>query len=255
MNFIKIKNIALIFPLFFSGCLFSSAPEIAETVPSVDEIAQSEIENTAEGENLENQNVAQTQTAQLQLCEQKATECVKNLEVANDRIQVLSDNIKKTTVAKPANLSKDFFEMFVYFFKNVEQNEYSFESCGAISSFFGEGWFATFRQKLAEKKIFLEIAGRELKPEDFFGGCASNAGGMAFFLGAGRGQAVEFHLLKFDLKTNEVFPATIASGSCDDCPAKFGKRRGAFVELFGDGGTKWRYFFDKNILFTENELL
>ena len=247
------RKIGILFAtIFLAGCFGGNSP-IVETLPTLEELEKMENSENATGSAGEEISAIEVNCTaeQLQTCEEKATECVKNLEIANDRIQVLSDNIKKSGEIATPKLGNEFAEMFVYFFKNVPQKEFPFESCGAISSLAQRNWFGEFREKLTVENIFFAPAGRELRPEDFFGGCVSAAGKMAFFLGAGRGAASEFHLVKFDLENSKIAPAILPAGDCADCPGQFGKRRGAFIELFSDSGKKFRYFFDKNVLFED----
>jgi len=241
--------IFLSFLIFWGGC--SNEVEIIEEIPDPNLTLNQEIavENNSENDQIIEQFC---NNEQLEECEKKATSCIKDLKAANEKINVLQTSLgnKEKEIEKQKNnlQTENWNHFFVDYFKNVPQNEYPFDSCGKVSIFWQKDWFKNFEQALGKANIFFSPAARPLQGKDFFGGCVSSSGGMAFFLGASFQNKNEFHLVKFDIQTSSLKKAILAKGSCQDCPANFGKRNGPYVELLGDKGTKYRYFFDKNVL-------
>jgi len=238
------KIVAFLPLLLLTGCgPFGSSVEIVEELPPVETLQSASSESEAQ----EAEPVCSVED--LKSCEEKAAQCVENLEDSNARLQALTASIKTQEKASGEFSTGEFKEMFLVFLQSVPQVEFPFESCGQVDIFRNKPWFDAFQSALTKKGEFFALAGRNLQVDDFFGGCSSNGGSMAFFLGAGgTGGQTEFHLLKFDTQSGTLKKAILPDGPCADCPVNFGKRRGPFIELFGEKGEKFRYFFNKNIL-------
>lgn len=216
-----------------------------------DGIPNSEDTNNAGADN--NENSDSNTSGDLTSCEEKASDSIKELEKANEKIKSLESNLAVYRDNKGQSVDA-YSDIITDYIKNVSQKEYSFDSCGAVGKFFNASWYNDFKSTLADKDVLFSLQSRALEPADFFGGCASSAGNMAFFLGAGFQNEVEFHMFKYDIGTGDLKETMVVGGKCEDCPVQFGKRNGPYIELYGDANTLYRYYFDKNILIKDSEL-
>lgn len=246
------KYFVLVAFVFLLTACGATAPEGEELLDLSPLPKDTTTENTV---NIETENTP-TETAEtpttcttedLAACESKSAACIQEIEKTGERIASLEESAKSAREgATQGNAA--FNSLFVDYFQKVEQKEYAFDSCGTVGTFASAPWFADFKTALEAKNIFLAVQQKTLVATDFFGGCRSDAGKMAFFIGAGAKNQTEFHLVKYDFDNKTVSEATLGKETCTDCPTNFGKRKGAYIELLGDSGTLYRYYFDKNIV-------
>ncbi len=242
--------------LFLSACGQTSTEENTEELlpPSEKNLISDENIASTDEENAETEEGAEENTDEettgdddITQCEEKSGACIEELEKANQKIKTLEANLKKRPSAQSQGAG-EFKGIVMDYLNQIEQKEYAFDACGAVSKFYANGWYNDFKAELENEAIFFSLQNRSLKPEDFFGGCASSEGKTAFFLGAGFNNESEFHMLKYDYENKVLSEVILPDGACNDCPVKFGKRNGAYIELFGENDTVYRYYFDKNIL-------
>lgn len=205
--------------------------------------------------------------AQFQLAQKDMESCQKETKKCEDNLQAYQKKMKenKTIVERLNGIFKNYTE-------TTPQTEYKFDLCGKVGSFENKPWFADFRTTLESNPIPFAEAGRNLKTEDFTGGCFSSEKNIAFFMGAetdgmpettGSGTEVfeaenifEFHLIKYDITTKAIQEVLMAEGICetDTCPAIFNTRVGSHIPMTGIGQNEecnYKYFFDQNILVRE----
>jgi hypothetical protein len=173
-----------------------------------------------------------------------------DLEEANKRIAELESALEVAQESTSKQLMSSFDERVEYIL-NVEQTEYPF-SCN-FGSIRASSWYSDFESALLEARINLDLANDLLSASDFYGACYSSEGNMAFFLGSFLNNQTEFHLVKYDIESQTVQPVTLAKGEYDTYPNDIGRRQGSYITM-SRGGNRFRYYYDKNILFAEDDL-
>ena len=190
--------------------------------------------------------------------------CMQNSQKCNDSLQAFKTKAENEKVEDPK-----LNEILKSYTTTTEQKEYAFDSCGKVSGFTAQPWFADFSTALEESQVSFVKSGRNLIADDFTGGCSSTEGGIAFFMGAetqsfnevtGSGadfgesaDVFEFHLVKYHIPSKSLAEVIMPSGLCTDetCPAIFLTREGAYIPMSGiseDEECFYKYFYDQNIL-------
>lgn len=131
------------------------------------------------------------------------------------------------------------------------QEEYKFDSCGALGIATSKSWYPQFQTLLEASKIPFSSLSRSLQPTDFYSVCISEEGQVALFLGASSSGATEFHMVKYDFGVNTISEAVLIGGSCEACPTSFDKRFGPYIKLKGRSGNttrEYNYYYDSNLI-------
>lgn len=257
----KMTNIALVmaFLIALSGCgMEVITPE--KTTPEVSGTGAEITERTCEIAEYD-RCVMQFKLAQkdIETCGKATKKCTDNLEAYQKKATDNQANIERLNA------------IFKNYTETTPQTEFKFDLCGKMGTFENKGWFAQFRETLDKTPIAFAKAGRNVRSDDFTGGCSSSEGNIAFFMGAetadlttgvesGSGEEIfepsdlfEFHLIKYDITKNTVEEALLADGICNEetCPAVFLSREGAHIPMTGTSQSEtcnYKYYFANNIL-------
>lgn len=158
----------------------------------------------------------------------------------------LSTNVESASTVSAEGLSPSHLQLLASAITGSEQAEYPFRKCGQLQTLLQESWFSSFSDSLNAARI--RFANGFLETTDLFGGCVSTEGNMAFFLGAERGEVLEFILLKYRTDTRTLEPALLLDGSADAVVTEFGNREGPYVNFPADDGRTFRYYYDANVV-------
>jgi hypothetical protein len=247
------KKFLLLVPAIFllSGCGEVQFPEsVATPTPAAVTATPQAVVTTPASTNIEGVTTNATDLAGI----------TKERDNLAEAIKITQDELRDCTIAKnnlesaassgqksSADLEK-FAPILQNYLTQSEQKQYPFNLCGSLGKATNQPWYASFVAALDAKKIPFTPLNRSLKAADLGGVCASNEGKIAIFLGASSKGKSEFHLIRYNIETNSVESALLLSGSCEDCPTKFGKRFGPVITLTGNGGKEFKYYYDSNII-------
>jgi len=181
--------------------------------------------------------------------QEKNAEAQLKLEAAEAKIKLLQEELAKKQESKAVAQDKKHLALMRSALLNSKQPEYPFRNCGRLATFIRSGWFKGFENALARRQI--RFSDGFLETSDLFGGCYSDKGKMAFFLGAERNDDQSLYLLKYDLNTKTLAPALALNSTEGVFISQFGKRDGAFIRFQSDGGSIYRYYYDANMLASE----
>ncbi len=178
------------------------------------------------------------------------TELALEVESLQKKLLLAQEELsQKAESASPAGfdgLSESHLQLLAKTITGSEQPAYAFRKCGQLQTLLQESWFSSFADSLNAAQI--RFANGFLETSDLFGGCVSTEGNMAFFLGAERGDTLQFVLLKFRTDSRKLEPALLLDGAKDAVVTEFGNRDGAFVNFPADNGRTYRYYYDANIV-------
>ncbi len=243
----KLLSCLALTPFLFAGCGDIEIPESIPTatpnaVPTLDttnilvsptpeaSIAalsctalQSERDNLAEAVTLTQEELKTCQTEKVQLESLSATSTV-----ANNQIKEITPLLKK-------------------YLKQVKQEEYKFDKCGALGIVTGKEWYDDFQSALSASNILFSKLERQMEATDFYSVCYSDEGKTALFLGARADRENEFHLIKYHFASKSLKESILLGGTCKNCPTSFGKRFGPYITLNSTSG-KYNYYYDSNII-------
>lgn len=199
----------------------------------------------------ENEGMGPEAEAELLSCREKNTEISLELESMTRQLASCQEELDKTpTITSAESIIPTLKDSHALLLRKAlletPQQEFAFDNCGRLGNFVENSWFTNFSEQLSGAKI--RFSNGFLETEDFFGGCQSNAGKMAFFLGAERGDDYRFLIIKYDIANKTLEPALLLDGTEDAVVTEFGKREGSFINFPADDGRTLRYYYDSNIL-------
>jgi hypothetical protein len=264
MEFLSQKNMKKLAPLFilplvFMGCGPTEAPDEAGAAAFPDEYVIS-IEDDGEGltgmelSGEEGVSVESDADGDLASCREQNAEISLQLEAAEKKLLTCQENLSDAQESSSKSTGYTVKESQLQLIREAiltsDQPEYPFE-CGRMANYFRENWFDTFSEELIKAQI--RFSNGFVEAEDLFGGCHSDQGQMAFFLGAERDDDLEFHLIKYDIAEKTLEPALMFDGSDEAVVTKFGKRYGPYISFPADDGRVFRYYYDANIVAEKQE--
>jgi len=172
-----------------------------------------------------------------------------------DKVAKLNEEVKKKEIEienLKAGNNAGMNNFFVEFFQNVLQKEYPFK-CAGVRSFSSTQWFEKFKNEFEKNNFKYNKTKNKILVNDFAVVCSStdNSNKVAVFLGAKNDADDEFIMVKYNINLNVIARTVIGNGNCEDCPISFGERKNSYIEMNGEKGKVYRYYFDKNILMEE----
>ncbi|QQS59159.1 hypothetical protein IPN35_06285 [Candidatus Peregrinibacteria bacterium] len=245
--------------LLFSACASpeeqSPPDEVGQFPP--DYVVSSEVgvevssPEVAVGEASSGENLEIDVASELLSCREKNTEVSLEIEAMTRKLASCQEELdKKPQTISPKSIIPTLKESHAILLRNAlletPQKEFAFDSCGRLGTFLGSSWFTDFSTQLSDAKI--RFSNGFLETEDFFGGCQSDTGRMAFFLGAEREDDYRFIVIKYDIANKSLEPALLLNGAEDAVVTEFGKREGSFINFPADDGRTLRYYYDSNIV-------
>jgi len=201
------------------------------------------------------QNLKNGATKDMAECTTKNEQLVTALQENTTALKACEEEKQKlgeqTRGAAAAPADTRYQKFISFYLEKASLSEFPFPKCGGVAAFSSEAWFTDFKNALAAAAI--PFGRTTLATSDLSGGCASQEGKMAFFLGAENDILSEFHLVKFDFQSGKVVEGVLADGTCgDSCPKQVGVRKGPYLTLTGqaEGGAKstYRYYYADNLL-------
>lgn len=246
------------FPLVLMGCGPTEAPAEAGDAAFPDEYVISVEDETGNptGMDLSEEGVNATSEAEegLAECQEKNAEISMQLEAAEKKLLTCQENLadaeESTSKSSGYTVKESQLQLIREAIMTSDQPEYPFE-CGRMANYFRENWFDTFSEGLIKAQI--RFSNGFVETEDLFGGCHSDQGKMAFFLGAERDDDLEFHLIKYDMTEKTLESALMFDGADEAVVTKFGKRYGPYIAFPADDGRVFRYYYDANIVAEKQE--
>ncbi len=254
------KILPLAFLLFFAGCGNTDDSAGENKAAPIPEIALDANGNLiASGENTTPETegpLAPAENAEdIAICREENANMSLELESTQTKLQNCEADFAEAQtkqcaeVADVTGIPPRFAEYVKRGILSEEQKEYAFSTCGQMSQFLRRSWFSDFSTKLLAQKIRFDNG--YLETTDFLGGCESTSGKMAFFLGAERGESLQFFLIRYDFTTREVSSAMMFDGAETAIVTALGKRDGSVVNFTADDGRTLKYYYDANIVIAE----
>lgn len=253
------KKLLLVLPLLFLAACATpeqNAPEAvgefppdyvisAESIGEDGEIIEEGFadEETTEGEDVLNEEdlACQSKNAELSLELQSFEQKLATCEIA-----LKEKSVEKNETTVMSGITEEHLGLIRDAIVSADQAEYPFTTCGQMGNFIRQSWYDDFSRSLTAAKI--RFSNGFLESSDLFGGCQSTAGKMVFFLGAERGEDLNFHIIKFRTDKKVLEPALMFDGAADAAVTDLGKREGAYIAMPADDGRIFHYYYDANVV-------
>jgi hypothetical protein len=248
----QMRLLILFFFLFtFSGCSFEEEAPSEEMDAPPDYIVSFDEENQGEEDEGDEASSGSDEEGELFECREQNAEISLELDALKRKVVSCQKELSEkssggTPLESLSGLKSSHLQLVREALIGGEQVEFPFRTCGRMAVFFRNSWYDSFSEQLQKKKI--RFANGFLEPDDLFGGCQSDAGKVAFFLGAEREEFISFMIIKYNIAEKTLEPALMLDDASSAVVTEFGKRNGAFVKFPADDGRVFRYYYDANIV-------
>lgn len=255
------KKLFLILPaIFLAGCATpnESAPdEVGQFPPDyvVSAEAMTNPQETTDNATTE-EEATDAKNNDIIACREKNADLSLQMDALEKKLAICKTALEEKPASEaeqslPAGVNASHLALIRKALLTTEQKEYPFNICGQMGQFIRQSWFNEFSRQLANAKI--RFSNGFLETADFFGGCQSTAGKMAFFLGAERNDDLRFYVIKYNLATKKLEPALMLDGAENAVVTEFGKREGPAIAFPADDGRLFHYYYDANIVVEAQE--
>lgn len=248
----KVLSLLALTPFLFTGC---GDIEIPESIPTSTPAAIPTLDTS----NLLNSSISPSPLAETLSC----TAIQSERDNLAEAVTLTQEELKTCTAEKAQltslsasstvsnNQIKEISPLLKKYLTEVKQEEFKFDSCGALGVVTNKPWYNDFQAALEASSISFSALERPLEPTDFYSVCFSTEGKTAVFLGARAERENEFHVVKFQFEKKALQESILLGGTCDLCPTSFGKRFGPYITLKASSGNakkEYHFYYDSNII-------